>query len=117
MGKHNVTKLIYDIDRLAQDVGGGILATLPSEADFRSPEVGKYVEKYMRGVASVPTEDRMRMIRLVEVMTGGVALVESMHGAGSPQAQKIMYSKLSGLESKKKAAMKIAGVDPSKYSK
>ena len=117
VGKHNVTKLIYDIDRLAQDVGGGILATLPSEADFRSPEVGKYVEKYMRGVASVPTEDRMRMIRLVEVMTGGVALVESMHGAGSPQAQKIMYSKLSGLESKKKAAMKIAGVDPSKYSK
>ena len=108
---------LYDIDRLAQDVGGGILATLPSEADFRSPEVGKYVEKYMRGVASVPTEDRMRMIRLVEVMTGGVALVESMHGAGSPQAQKIMYSKLSGLESKKKAAMKIAGVDPSKYSK
>ena len=64
---------LYDIDRLAQDVGGGILATLPSEADFRSPEVGKYVEKYMRGVASVPTEDRMRMIRLVEVMTGGVA--------------------------------------------
>ena len=73
VGKHNVTKLIYDIDRLAQDVGGGILATLPSEADFRSPEVGKYVEKYMRGVASVPTEDRMRMIRLVEVMTGGMA--------------------------------------------
>lgn len=115
VGKHNVTKLIYDIDRLAQDIGGGILATLPSEADFRSPIVGKYVDKYMRGVASVPTEDRMRMIRLLEVMTGGVALVESMHGAGSPQAQKVMYSKLSGLESKKEAAMRIAGVDPAKY--
>lgn len=117
VGKHNITKLIYDIDRLAQDVGGGIMATLPSEADFRSPEVGKYVEKYMRGVASVPTEDRMRMIRLLEVMTGGVALVESMHGAGSPQAQKIMYSKLANINSKKAAAMKIAGVDPSKYAK
>ncbi len=116
VGKHNVTKLIYDIDRLAQDVGGGILATLPSEADLRSPEIGKYVEKYMKGVESVSTEDRMRMIRLLEVMTGGVALVESMHGAGSPQAQKIMYSKLSGIDKKKVAAMKIAGVDPNKYA-
>ena len=115
--KHNVTSMIYEIDRLAQDVGGGILATLPSEADFRSPEVGKYVEKYARGVAGVPTEDRMRMIRLLENMTGGVALVESMHGAGSPQAQKVMYAKLSGLANKKVAAMKIAGVDPSRYTK
>jgi 4-hydroxybutyryl-CoA dehydratase/vinylacetyl-CoA-Delta-isomerase len=117
VGKHNVTKLIYEIDRLAQDIGGGILATLPSEADLRSPAVGKYVDKYLKGVASVSTEDRMRMVRLVEVMTGGVALVESMHGAGSPQAQKVMYSKLSGLEAKKAAAMLIAGVDPEKYAK
>lgn len=110
VGKHNVTSLIYEIDRLAQDVGGGIVATLPSEEDLRSPEIGKYVEKYMKGVASVPTEDRMRMLRLLEVMTGGVALVESMHGAGSPQAQRIMYSKLSNIEYKKKCAKAIAGV-------
>ncbi|GHU63150.1 4-hydroxybutyryl-CoA dehydratase [Clostridia bacterium] len=117
VGKHNVTKLIYDIDRLAQDVAGGIVATLPSEADLRSPEIGKFVEKYLKGVAGVDTEDRMRMLRLCEVMTGGVALVESMHGAGSPQAQKVMYSKLSNLETKKKDAMRIAGVDPEKYGK
>jgi 4-hydroxybutyryl-CoA dehydratase/vinylacetyl-CoA-Delta-isomerase len=116
VGKHNVTKLIYDIDRLAQDIGGGILATLPSEADLRSPVIGKYVEKFLKGVSAYSTEDRMRMVRLVEVMTGGVALVESMHGAGSPQAQKVMYSKLSGLEAKKRAAMLIAGVDPDKYA-
>ena len=56
------------------------------------------------------TEDRMRMARLIENMTGGTALVESMHGAGSPQAQKVMYSKLSNLEHKKKCALHIAGV-------
>lgn len=115
VGKHNITKLIYEIDRLAQDIGGGIMATLPFEEDFRSPVTGKYVEKYLRGVAGVPTEDRIRMLRLLEVMTGGVALVESMHGAGSPQAQKVMYSKLANLGSKKKYAMVIAGVDPGKY--
>lgn len=110
VGKHNVTSVIYEIDRLAQDIGGGILATLPSEADLRSPEIGKYVEKFLKGVASVSTEDRMRMVRLLENMTGGVALVESMHGAGSPQAQRIMYSKLSNIEAKKACAKEIAGV-------
>ncbi len=111
VGKHNVTSLIYEIDRLAQDIGGGILATLPSEQDLMDPTIGKYVEKYYKGVADVPTIDRYRMIRLLENMTGGVALVESMHGAGSPQAQRIMYSRLSNIEAKKKAARIIAGVD------
>jgi len=110
VGKHNVTQLIYDIDRLAQDIGGGIIATMPSEEDLKSPEVGPYVEKYLHGVEGVSTEDRMRVARLIENMTGGTALVESMHGAGSPQAQKVMYAKLSDLEAKKKMAAHIAGV-------
>ena len=114
VGKHNVTKLIYDIDRLAQDIAGGIIATMPSQEDLESSEIGCYVKKYLKGVDSVSTEDRMRVARLVENMTGGTALVESMHGAGSPQAQKVMYSKLSGLEEKKKFAARIAGVKGAK---
>lgn len=110
VGKHNVTKLIYDIDRLAQDLGGGLIATMPSEADLNAPEIGGYVEKYLKGVEGIPTEDRMRVARLIENMTGGTALVESMHGAGSPQAQKVMYAKLSDLEQKKRLAARIAGV-------
>lgn len=112
VGKHNITRFIYDIDRLAQDIGGGITATMPSESDLRNPEIGKYVEKYLKGVAGVPTEHRMRIARLIENMTGGTALVESMHGAGSPQAQKVFYSKLANLEHKKRCAMDIAGVPP-----
>ena len=110
VGKHNVTRLIYDIDRLAQDIGGGIIATMPSESDLKNPEVGKYVEKYLQGVAGIPTEYRLRIGRLIENMTGGTALVESMHGAGSPQAQKVFYSKLSNVEHKKLCAMELAGI-------
>ena len=108
--KHNVTKMIYEVDRLAQDIAGGIIATMPSESDLRNPEIGKWVEKYLKGVAGVSTADRMRVGRLLENMTGGTALVEAMHGAGSPQAQRVMYAKLSDLESKKKFAANIAGV-------
>lgn len=110
VGKHNVTKLIYEIDRLAQDIGGGITATMPSESDLMNPDIGKYVEKYLKGVSNIPTENRLRIGRLIENMTGGTALVESMHGAGSPQAQKVMYTKLSNLSHKKDCALKLAGI-------
>jgi len=109
--KLNVTRNIYEIGRLAHDIAGGIIATMPSEADLKSPEVGKYVKKYIAGVAGVPTESRMKILRLIENMTGGTALVESMHGAGSPQAMKVMYSRLGKLDMKVKMAKKVAGIE------
>jgi len=109
--KHNVTRAIYEIARIAQDIAGGLLATLPSQADLNSPDVGKYVEKYMKGVAGVSSESRMKVLRLLENMTGGTALVESMHGAGSPQSQRIMYQRLAKLEQKMKMAKKIAQIE------
>ncbi len=114
--KQNVTRLPYEIARLAQDIAGGLMVTMPSEADFKSPEVGAWCNKLMAGVEDVPTEHRQRMLRLVENMTIGAAavgyLTESMHGAGSPQAQRIMISRGANLESKKKLARRLAGIDP-----
>jgi 4-hydroxybutyryl-CoA dehydratase/vinylacetyl-CoA-Delta-isomerase len=78
-------------------------------------EIGKIVEKYFKGIASVPTENRCRVLRLIENITLGTAAVgyrtESMHGAGSPQAQRIMISRQGNLEQKKKLAKEIAGIN------
>ena len=108
--KLNVTRHVYEIARLAQDIAGGILATAPSEMDWKDPRVGKYVDKYMKGVADIPAETRMRLIRLLEAMTCGTALVESMHGAGSPQAQRIMIERQANLARKKRLAEKLAKI-------
>ena len=112
--KQNVTRFPYEIARLAQDLAGGLMVTQPSEADYRNPATHDYIEKYLKGVASVPTEDRMRVLRLIENMTMGTAAVgylpESMHGAGSPQAQRIMIARQSNLEMKKELAKKIARI-------
>lgn len=113
--KQNVTRFPYEIARLAQDLGGGLMVTLPSEADWKNDELRPYLDKYLRGVDSVPTEDRMRVLRLIENLTLGTAavgyLTESMHGAGSPQAQRIMISRQCNLEMKKNLAKKIARID------
>jgi 4-hydroxybutyryl-CoA dehydratase/vinylacetyl-CoA-Delta-isomerase len=115
--KQNVTRFPYEIARLAEDIAGGVMVTMPSEKDLQNPQTAKYVKKYLRGVASVPTETRMRVLRLIENITLGSSAVgyrtESMHGAGSPQAQRIMIARQGNLAKKKALARVIACIpDP-----
>lgn len=113
--KHNVTRFPYEIARLAQDLAGGIVVTMPSEADFRSEEVGPMLERMLAGREDIPTEDRMRILRLIENMTLGRNavgyLTESLHGAGSPQGQRIQILRGMDLETKRALARLLAGVD------
>ncbi|MET0595211.1 MAG: 4-hydroxyphenylacetate 3-hydroxylase C-terminal domain-containing protein, partial [Polyangiaceae bacterium] len=116
--KHNVTRFPYELARLAQDLAGGLVATLPSEKDFANPETGPLLKKYLKGREGVSAEDRARMLRLIENMTIGRNavgyLTESMHGAGSPQAQRIQIARGMDLEGKKRLAQDLAGVAPRK---
>lgn len=115
--KHNVTRFPYEIARLAQDIAGGIMVTLPSEQDFAHDEVGPILEKYLKGRSDIPTETRVRMLRLIENMTLGRNavgyLTESMHGAGSPQAQRIQIQRQMNVEQKKGFARHLAGIKDS----
>ena len=112
--KHNVTRLPYELARLAQDIAGGILVTLPSEAEFRSAETGPLLKKYLKGKSGIEVENRMRILRLIENMTMGRNavgyLTESMHGAGSPQAQRIQIARQMQLGYKKQLAKNLAKV-------
>jgi 4-hydroxybutyryl-CoA dehydratase/vinylacetyl-CoA-Delta-isomerase len=118
--KHNVTRFPYEIGRLAQDIAGGLMVTMPSERDFRSPETGPLLEKYLKGRKGVSTENRVRILRLIENMTLGRNavgyLTESMHGAGSPQAQRIQIARQMQLEYKKKLAKNLASIEEGEAS-
>lgn len=113
--KHHVTKMPYEIGRLAQDLAGGLMVTLPSEKDLQNPATGELLRKYLVGRADIPVEDRMRILRLIENMTLGRNavgyLTESMHGAGSPQAQRIQIARQMDVPYKKKLAKKLAGIE------
>jgi len=102
--KQNVTRFPYEIARLAEDLAGGLIATLPSEEDFNSEEIGHYLEKYLN-TCDEKVQNRFKLLRFIENLTMGVASVsyrtESMHGAGSPQAQRIMISRQADVGEKK----------------
>lgn len=114
--KHNVTRFPYEISRLAQDLAGGLMVTLPSQADFEHEVAGPILRKYLAGRAEVPVEHRTRMLRLIENMTLGRNavgyLTESLHGAGSPQAQRIQILRGMEVERKKALARDLAGIVP-----
>jgi 4-hydroxybutyryl-CoA dehydratase/vinylacetyl-CoA-Delta-isomerase len=121
--KQNVTRLPYEIVRLAADIAGGLMVTMPSQADFRSDlpiptksgmTLGEWTTKFFVGVEGVPTENRMRVLRFLENICLGASAVgyrtESMHGAGSPQAQRIMIARQGNIAAKKELAKTIAGI-------
>lgn len=113
--KQNVTRFPYEMARILQDISGGLIVTLPSAKELKNPQTRGYIEKYLKGVESVSAVNRIKMLRLIENLTLGRAavgyLTESMHGAGSPQAQRIMIGRLSNIEEKKKMAKSLAGVE------
>ncbi len=121
--KQNVTRYPYEIVRLAEDIAGGLMVTMPSEQDFNSDlvvgkngeTIGDVCRKYFAGKEGVcTTEERMRILRFLENICLGASAVgyrtESMHGAGSPQAQRIMIQRQGDIEGKKELAKHIAGI-------
>lgn len=112
--KLNVTRFPYDIARLAEDIAGGILVTMPSQKDFDHPVAGMWMKKFFQGANGTSAEDRMRILRLLECMTFGTGAVgyrtESLHGAGSPQAQRIQIARYGNIEKKKELAKNLSGV-------
>jgi 4-hydroxybutyryl-CoA dehydratase/vinylacetyl-CoA-Delta-isomerase len=112
--KHNVTRFPYEISRLAQDLAGGLLVTLPSDKEFDSKVTGPILRKYLATRPEVSVDNRRRILRLIENMTLGRNavgyLTESMHGAGSPQAQRIQIQRMMRLPEKQRLAKKLAGI-------
>ena len=121
--KQNVTRFPYEIVRLAEDIAGGLMVTMPSEQDFSShiavgqngETIGEICEKYFAAREGSSTGDRQRVMRFLENMCLGTAAVgyrtESLHGAGSPQAQRIMIARQGDIQGKKLLAKKLIGVE------
>jgi 4-hydroxybutyryl-CoA dehydratase/vinylacetyl-CoA-Delta-isomerase len=113
--KLNVTRFPYEMARLATDVAGGLLGTMPSARDMDDPVIGPYIKKYLATVKGVGVVDRMKVLRLIENIVAGAGtvayLIESVHGAGSPMAQRIMISRQGEIDSKINLAKRLLNIN------
>ena len=116
--KHHVTKIPYRNRAARAGFGGRHGRHDAFGKRFSERRSRALLEKYLKGRADVPTENRVRILRLIENMTLGRNavgyLTESMHGAGSPQAQRIQIARQMQIEFKKNLAKELAGIEPRK---
>jgi 4-hydroxybutyryl-CoA dehydratase / vinylacetyl-CoA-Delta-isomerase len=104
-------KEMAEATRLMIDACGGFIADMPSDRDFENPEVGSLLKKYMKGVNSVPVENRIKMYRLAEKLALESAdTISDIHGGGSPEAHRVTIFRETNSESKKKSAKRLAGI-------
>jgi len=112
----NVSKLyegkeLAEVIRMMIEIAGGMVTDIPSDKDFANPEVGPLLNKYLKGMDGVSTEDRVKMFRLIEKLAfESRDIVSSIHGAGSPETHRMAVLKNANVEAKKKMAKKLAGI-------
>ncbi len=107
-----VATLPYEVKRLTQDIGGGIVETgcMPSYADVCHPEYGPFLKKCLKAGAC-SAESRFKAARLSEWLTIGAGVPGCMHGGGSPDGAKLVVRFTTPMEEYADYAKKIIGID------
>jgi 4-hydroxybutyryl-CoA dehydratase/vinylacetyl-CoA-Delta-isomerase len=94
VSKLNVCNAFWRVMALAGDIGGGLIVTMPSLKELKNPEIGKYVEEFYSFGSDEPTENIMKVHKLLQNWTAGQHGVGTWHGAGPVMAQKIMLQRV-----------------------
>jgi len=114
VGKYYFAANYHAIVQKLHDLGGGLVLTLPKEADLRNPESGKYLRKYLHTTPDVDVEQRMRIYNLIRDLTadayGGWQLVTTLQAGGGLVAQRTMMNLTYDLEAAKAKAKRAAGI-------
>ena len=114
----NCTKYYYATNfhqmvKQLHDVAGGLVITLPEEADLRHPEAGAYLRKYLAAKPDTDIEQRMRVFTLIRDMTadalGGWYLVTALQAGGGLKAQRIMMARTYDMAKARQEALRAAG--------
>ena len=115
----NICKLYFadnwhQATKYVQDIAGGIVATVPSVKDWLNPETHDLMEKYFGGKEGIPTEHRLKAIKLIKDSTTVYEDVLTIHAEGSLAAQKLSILALADFERYKAAAKRAARIKDGK---
>jgi len=107
-----VATLPYEVKRLTQEIGGGIVETgcMPSYKDLTNPEYGPLLQKYLKAGAC-SGETRFKVARLAEWLTIGAGVPGCMHGGGSPDGAKLVVRFTTPWEEYVNYASKIMNIE------
>ena len=92
VGKLLLATQIYDMQRLAHYVSGGLVVALPGPDEDHNPATAASLTAVLAGRPDVPAAQRLEVARLLEDLTASYSAgwysIISLHGGGSPEAMK-----------------------------
>ena len=94
VAKLNICNAFWRTMALAGDIGGGLIVTMPSLKELKNPETKAYVEEFFSFGSDEPTENILKVHKLLQHWTAGQHGVGTWHGAGPVMAQKIMLQRI-----------------------
>ena len=94
VAKLNICNAFWRVMALAGDIGGGLIVTMPSLKELNNPEIKDYVKEFYSFGSTEPTENIMKVHKLLQNWTAGQHGVATWHGAGPVMAQKIMLQRV-----------------------
>jgi len=101
VSKLNICQAFWRVMALAGDIGGGLVVTMPSMKELKNPEVKGFVEEFYSFGSDEPTENIMKVHKLLQHWTAGQHGVGTWHGAGPPMTQRIALQRAINLEHEK----------------
>ncbi len=92
IGKLLLATQIYDMQRIAHQVSGGLIVTLPGPDEDHNPLTAGRLSELLAARSDIPYQKRIEVARFIEDLTAsyqaGWYSVISLHGGGSPEAMK-----------------------------
>ncbi|KPK46178.1 MAG: aromatic ring hydroxylase [Nitrospira bacterium SM23_35] len=107
VAKLNICNAFWRVMALAGDIGGGLIVTLPSLKELKNPEIKEYIKEFYNFGSNEPTENILKVHKLLQHWTAGQHGVATWHGAGPVMAQKIMLRRVIHYEREKKIVKRI----------
>ncbi len=110
IAKYKFANDAAESSKLAADICGGLVGTAPCYRDWMNPEERVLIEKYLAGKDGVPTEHRLRAVRLIKDLTNHNADEISINAEGSLAAQRMALYTGGNWERYKAAAKRATGI-------
>jgi 4-hydroxybutyryl-CoA dehydratase/vinylacetyl-CoA-Delta-isomerase len=121
VGKYYGASNFHAMVKNLHDMSGGLVVTMPTEADLANEEIAKPLQKYLHTSNDHKVDDRVRMYNLIRDLTadsyGGWKLVTELAAGGGLAAQKIMTMREYDLAGAEQLALDAAGISGNKHGR
>ena len=85
---HTRLRLVEFLGTL-MEIAGGVVTTMPIEAEYANPELGPVIDKYLAGAAGMAAGDRMKLLYFIQDMTAsrfsGYLISSAICAGGTPE--------------------------------